>query len=191
MGGPPLRVPPSHAGSGAAAGSSLSPALTFAIGMGLLLCVPLLLALTVASCWRRCQKQLATRRWSREGPCHGAAARWSECREDPSDEEEEEPITPRQRAIRPGRVPRRVTVGHCAARAGAGMYVLEVGSLYVKTDRAKTSLTESTSDALIDTSLAGCCGVKSTCGGIEVASSAVPLQQSRSERQKCRRPWPS
>ena len=84
------------AGTSAAVGPPSSPALTFAIGMGLMLSVPLLLALAVASCWRRCQKQLTTRRWSREDSCHRPTARWSECREDPSDDDDddddEEPI---------------------------------------------------------------------------------------------------
>ena len=301
---PPGPADPSRgwdAGGGAAVSPPSSPALTFAIGMGLMLAVPLLLALTIASCWRRCQKQLTAR--SREDSCHRSTARWSECREDPSDEDddddepvttrrEEEPVTPRrlllassdeeeasprrQRASRPGRVPRRGTGGRCAASTaepeltkvffrssdwssrgrqpkmaelslqgvtsvqelcarlrealgrgalaeglalsieyqdsmgemvqltqGAEMDVLDgVRSLYVTTNRAKSLLSESTSSkapsmsrcsssqplvaADDDDDLSGCSGVKSTCGGIEVAASAVPRKQSRSERHRFR-----
>jgi hypothetical protein len=306
------------AGTSAAVGPPSSPALTFAIGMGLMLSVPLLLALAVASCWRRCQKQLTTRRWSREDSCHRPTARWSECREDPSDDDddddddddgsgggggggggelvtarrEEEPVTPRrlllassdeeeatprcQRASRPGRVPRRGAGGGCASAAepdltkvffrssdwssrgrqpkmaelslqgvtsvqelcarlrgalgrgalaeglalsieyqdgtgemaqlthGAEMDVLDgVRSLYVTANRAKSLLPDestsskapsmsrcSSSQPLVaaddDDDLSGCCGVKSSCGGIEVASSAVPQKRSRSERHRFR-----
>ena len=313
-----LRVPPPnpadpargwHNGSGAAVDPPPSPALTLAVGMGLMLSVPLLLALTVASCWRRCQKQLAARRWSRKDLCHRPAARWSECREDPSDDDDDEPVTPRrllrrdredlassdveevtprrQLASRPGRMSRRGAGERCASTEqeltkvffrssdwssrgcqprmtelslqgvtsvqelcarlkdalggasgsaphgvqveglalcieyqngmgemvqltrGAEMDVLDgVRSLYVTTNRAKSLLPDSTSNAtpmsrcsssqplvaaddddgamLLDTCLSGCCGVKSTCGGIEVASSAVARKQSRSERHKSR-----
>ena len=309
--GTPLRVPPppgpvdpAHgwdADGGAAVGPPSSPALAFAIGMGLMLSVPLLLALTIASCWRRCRKQLTVQRWSREDSCHRPTARWSECREDPSDDDdddelvtarrEEEPVTPRRsllagsdeeettprrkRASLPGRMPRRGTGGRCTSTAepeltkvffrssdwssrgrqpkmaelslqgvtsvqelcailrealgrgalaeglalsieyqdgmgemaqlthGAEMDVLDgARSLYVTTNRAKSLLSESTSlqasamsrcsssQPLVaaddDDDLSGCCGVKSTCGGIEVASSAVPRKRSRSERHRFR-----
>ena len=302
---PPGPADPSRgwdAGGGAAVSPPSSPALTFAIGMGLMLAVPLLLALTIASCWRRCRKQLTVQRWSREDSCHRPTARWSECREDPSDDDdddelvtarrEEEPVTPRRlllarssdeeettprrkRASLPGRMPRRGTGGRCTSTAepeltkvffrssdwssrgrqpkmaelslqgvtsvqelcarlrealgrgalaeglalsieyqdsmgemvqltqGAEMDVLDgVRSLYVTTNRAKSLLSESTSSkapsmsrcsssqplvaADDDDDLSGCCGVKSTCGGIEVASSAVPRKRSRSERHRFR-----
>ena len=307
---PPGQVDPSRpwdAGGGAAMGAPSAPALAFAIGMGLMLSVPLLLALTIAGCWWRCQ-QRNTRRWSREDSCHMPSARWSECREDPSDDDdyddddddddelvgarrEEEPISPRrlllassdeeeatprrQRVSRPGRISRRGTGGRstsaaepeltkvffrssdwsshsqpkmaelslqgvasvqelCARlRAALGRGALAEGlalsieyedcmgemsqlthgaevdvlvgarSLYVTTKRAKSLPPEPASSKASSTSqcsslqplvaagdgdddLSGCSGVKSTCGGIEVASSAVPRKRSRPERHRSR-----
>ena len=307
---PPGQVDPSRlwdAGGGAAMGAPSSPALAFAFGVGLMLSVPLLLALTIAGCWWRCQ-QRNTRRWSREDSFHMPSARWSECREDPSDDDydddddddsgelvgarrEEEPITPRrqllassdeegatprrQRASRPGRISRRGTGGRstsaapepeltkvffrssdwsshsqpkmaelslqgvasvqelCARlRAALGRGALAEGlalsieyedcmgemsqlthgaevdvlvgarSLYVTTKRAKSLPPEPASSKASSTSqcsslqplvaadgdddLSGCSGVKSTCGGIEVASSAIPRKRSRPERHRSR-----
>ena len=76
-------------------------------------------------------------------------------------------------------------------------------SLYVTTKRAKSLPPEPASSKASSTSqcsslqplvaagdgdddLSGCSGVKSTCGGIEVASSAVPRKRSRPERHRSR-----